>query len=113
VGRAEGSLQGSGGDCREQERDHRAGIPRVRRPRTVDSSIPRHWELAMSIAKVTEITATSSKSFDDAVRAGIKRAGKTLKNIKGVWIKGFKVDVVNNEIKDYRVDLKVTFVLED
>lgn len=67
----------------------------------------------MSVAKVTEITATSPKSFDDAVRAGIKRAGKTLKNIKGVWIKGFKVDVANNEIKDYRVDLKVTFVLED
>jgi len=67
----------------------------------------------MSVAKVTEITATSKKSFDDAVRVGIKRAGKTLKNIKGVWIKGFKVDVENNVIRDYRVDLKVTFVLED
>lgn len=67
----------------------------------------------MSVAKVTEITATSPKSFDDAVRAGIKRAGKTLKNIKGVWIKGFKVDVEKNEIRDYRVDLKVTFVLDD
>lgn len=67
----------------------------------------------MSVAKVTEITATSTKSFDDAVRAGIKRAGKTLKNVKGVWVKGFKVDVEDNEIVDYRVDLKVTFVLED
>ena len=67
----------------------------------------------MSVAKVTEITATSPKSFDEAVRAGITRAGKTLKNIKGVWIKGFKVDVENNKIRDYRVDLKVTFVLED
>ena len=67
----------------------------------------------MSVAKVTEITATSTKSFDDAVRAGIKRASKTLKNIKGVWIKGLKVDVDNNRITDYRVDMKVTFVLED
>lgn len=67
----------------------------------------------MSVAKVTEITATSTKGFDDAVRAGIRRAGKTLKNIKGVWVKGFKVDVDNNKITDYRVDMKVTFVLED
>lgn len=67
----------------------------------------------MSVAKVTEITATSPKGFDDAVRAGLKRASKTLKNIRGIWIKGFKVDVANNEIRDYRVDLKVTFVLED
>ena len=67
----------------------------------------------MSVAKVTEITSTSSKGFDEAVRAGIARAGKTLKNIKGVWIKGFKIDVENNKIRDYRVDLKVTFVLED
>jgi dodecin len=67
----------------------------------------------MSVAKVTEITATSPKSFDDAVRAGLKRASKTLKNIKGIWIKGFKVDVDNNRITDYRVDLKVTFVLDD
>lgn len=67
----------------------------------------------MSVAKVTEITSTSPRSFDDAVKSGLKRAGKTLKNIKGIWIKGFKVDVENNKIKDYRVDLKITFVLED
>jgi flavin-binding protein dodecin len=70
-------------------------------------------EQLMSVAKVTEITATSTKSFDDAVRAGLKRASKTLKNIKGIWIKGFKVDVDNNRITDYRVDMKITFVLED
>lgn len=67
----------------------------------------------MSVAKVTEITATSTKGFDDAVRAGLKRASKTLKNIKGIWVKGFKVDVDNNRITDYRVDMKVTFVLDD
>jgi len=67
----------------------------------------------MSVAKVTEITATSSKGFEDALQSGLKRASKTLKNIRGIWVKGFKVDVENNKIKDYRVDLKVTFVLED
>ena len=67
----------------------------------------------MSVAKVTEITATSTKGFDDAVRAGIKRAAKTLKNVRGAWIKGFKVDIEGGRIVDYRVDMKVSFVLED
>ena len=67
----------------------------------------------MSVAKVTEITATSPKGFEDALQSGLKRASKTLKNIRGIWVKGFKVDIENNKIKDYRVDLKVTFVLED
>lgn len=67
----------------------------------------------MSVAKVTEITATSTKGFDDAVRAGLKRASKTLKNIKGIWVKGLKVDVDNNRITGWRVDMKVTFVLDD
>lgn len=67
----------------------------------------------MSVAKVTEITATSTKSFDDAVQAGITRASKTLDNIKGAWINGMKVDVDNGRITGYRVDMKVTFVLKD
>jgi flavin-binding protein dodecin len=67
----------------------------------------------MSVAKVTEITATSSKSFEEAIKSGIARATKTLKNVKGAWIQGQKVDIENGKIKDYRVDLKVTFVLED
>lgn len=67
----------------------------------------------MSIAKVTEITATSPKGFEDAVRAGISRANKTLKNIKGAWVNGQKVEVENGKITNFRVDLKVTFVLED
>ena len=67
----------------------------------------------MSVAKVTEITATSTKGFDDAVRAGIKRAAKTLKNVRGAWIKGFKVDIDGGRIVDYRVDMKISFVLED
>ena len=67
----------------------------------------------MSVAKVTEITATSSKSFEDAITSGIARATKTLKNVKGAWIQGQKVDIENGKIKSYRVDMKVTFVLTD
>ncbi|NOT09814.1 MAG: dodecin domain-containing protein [Gemmatimonadales bacterium] len=67
----------------------------------------------MSVAKVTEITATSPKSFEAAIKSGIGRAARTLKNIKGAWIKGMKVDIENGKIRQYRVDMKVTFVLED
>jgi flavin-binding protein dodecin len=67
----------------------------------------------MSVAKVTEITSTSTKSFDDAVQAGITRANKTLQNIKGAWINGMKVDVESGRITNYRVDMKVTFILKD
>jgi flavin-binding protein dodecin len=67
----------------------------------------------MSVAKVTEITATSTKSFEEAIKAGINRATKTLKNVKGAWIKGFKVEIENGKVRIYRVDMKVTFVLED
>jgi len=67
----------------------------------------------MSVAKVTEITAKSTKSFDDAVAVGIARANKTLQNIKGAWINGMKVDIDNGRIASYRVDMKVTFILKD
>lgn len=67
----------------------------------------------MSVAKVTEITATSTTSFDDAVAKGIARANKTLRNIKGAWVAGMKVDCDDGKITSYRVDLKVTFVLSD
>lgn len=66
----------------------------------------------MPVAKVTEITATSSKSFDDAVRVGLARASETLKGIQGAWVKEQKVDVRDGEITGYRVNMKVTFVLE-
>ncbi|MCG7899603.1 MAG: dodecin family protein [Candidatus Thiodiazotropha lotti] len=67
----------------------------------------------MSVAKVTEIITSSSKSFDDAVTKGIKRANKTLKNIKGAWVKDQQLSVSNGKVTDYRVTLKVTFVLKD
>ncbi len=66
----------------------------------------------MSVAKVTEISSTSKKSFDDAVESGIKRASKTLKGITGAWVKDMKVDVSKGKITSYRVVLKVTFVLK-
>lgn len=67
----------------------------------------------MSVAKVTEITASSEVSFDDAVKVGIARAHKTLKNIRGAWINEMTVDVKHGEVVDYRVNMKVTFVLDD
>ena len=66
----------------------------------------------MSVAKITEISATSDKSFEDAVESGIKRANKTLKNIKSAWLADQQVKVDNGEITEYIVRLKVTFVLE-
>lgn len=67
----------------------------------------------MSVAKVTEITASSTKSFEDAVNIGIERANKTLKNVKGAWINEQTIDVKNGKVSTYRVNMKVTFVLED
>jgi hypothetical protein len=67
----------------------------------------------MSVARVTEITAESTKSFEDAVQIGIQRANKRLKNVKGAWVRGQKVIVEKGKIAQYRVNMKVTFVLED
>jgi flavin-binding protein dodecin len=67
----------------------------------------------MSVARVTEITASSEASFDDAVKVGIARANKTLKNIEGAWVQGQKVIVREGQIVEYRVNLKVTFVLQE
>ena len=67
----------------------------------------------MSIAKTTEISASSSKSFEDAVRGGIKRFSKTIKHVEGAWVKEQKVVVSDGEVKEYRVTMKVTFVLDD
>jgi flavin-binding protein dodecin len=68
----------------------------------------------MSVARVTEIIASSNKSFDDAVAAGIARSAKTLKNVEGAWIQDQKVVVDSKgKISEYRVTLKVTFILKD
>jgi len=67
----------------------------------------------MSVAKVTEIIASSKKSFEDAIEIGVKRANKTLRNVKGAWVADMKVDCDKGKITNYRVTLKVTFVLAD
>lgn len=68
----------------------------------------------MSVARVTEIKSTSAKSFDDAIKQGVKRAVKTLKNVKSAWVENQDVRVGDDgEIAEYRVQLKVTFILEE
>jgi len=67
----------------------------------------------MAVAKITEISSESSKSFEDAINTGIARAEKTLRNLTGAWIKSQKVVITKGKITEYRVLLKVTFVLTD
>jgi flavin-binding protein dodecin len=67
----------------------------------------------MSVAKVIEVTAGSPTSFDDAVNQGIDRASQTVSNIQGAWVKEQKVKVEGGKIVEYRVTLKITFVLSD
>ncbi len=67
----------------------------------------------MSVARVTELTASSKKSFEDALESGLKRATKTLKNVTAAWISSQEVMVKNGRINEYRVRMKVTFVLEE
>jgi flavin-binding protein dodecin len=67
----------------------------------------------MSIAKTVELTATSDKGFEDAIQKGIARADKTLKNVRGAWISEQKVKVAKGKVTEYRVTLRVTFVLAD
>ncbi len=67
----------------------------------------------MAVARVTEITASSKKGLNDAINVGLKRANKTLKGVKGAWIKDQEVVMDKGKITEYRVKLKVTFVLSD
>ncbi len=67
----------------------------------------------MSVAKVTEISATSSKSFEDAIQQGLSRAGKTLRNVRGAWIKEQHVRLADGKVSEYQVNMMVTFVLDD
>ncbi|HZI89577.1 MAG TPA: dodecin family protein [Candidatus Polarisedimenticolia bacterium] len=67
----------------------------------------------MAVARVTEITASSAKSFEDATRIGIERANKTLQNVKGAWIQEQKLKIVDGKIQEYRVNMKITFILNE
>ena len=66
----------------------------------------------MAIAKITELQSSSKKSFDDAVRVGVARADKTLRNLTGAWVKSQKVKVEKGKVTEYRVVLKVSFLLD-
>jgi flavin-binding protein dodecin len=70
-------------------------------------------EVSMSVARITELSASSKKSFDDALQSGLKRATKTLKNVTAAWIASQEVELKNGKINEYRVRLKVTFVLDE
>lgn len=67
----------------------------------------------MAVARVTEIIATSATSVEDAIKNGVERACKTLENVKGAWVQDINVKVEDNMITEFRVNLKVTFVLTD
>lgn len=66
----------------------------------------------MSVAKIIEVTAESTESFEGAIRTGIEEASKSLKNIEGAWVKEQKVVVNDGKITGFRVDMKLTFVME-
>jgi flavin-binding protein dodecin len=67
----------------------------------------------MSVAKVSELSVTSSKGFEDAIKGGLKRASKTLRNVRGAWIKELHVRCEDGRITEYQVNMMVTFVLDD
>jgi flavin-binding protein dodecin len=90
-------------------------LDRVRTRGTLSALSQQHAQeyLDMTVARITEITAISKKSFDDAVAMGVARANKTLKNVKGAWVKNQEVMVEKGKVVGYKVNLKVTFVLAD
>lgn len=67
----------------------------------------------MAVARVTEISATSPQSFDEAVKVGLERATKTLRNVKAAWVKEHRVTLKDGKVAEYQVNMQVTFVLED
>jgi flavin-binding protein dodecin len=87
----------SGANCADRPRD---GVP------TVKGKI-------MTVARITEISSVSNVSFQDAIVQGIERANKTLKNVKGAWVKDQEVTIDNGKVTGYKVILKVTFILSD
>ena len=67
----------------------------------------------MSIARITEISSTSTKSFEDAIQSAVGRATKTLRNVRGAWVKEQQIKIEEGKIIEYQVNLMITFVLED
>ena len=67
----------------------------------------------MSIARITEISSTSTKSFEDAIQSAVARATKTLRNVRGAWVKDQQIKIEDGKIVEYQVNLLITFVLEE
>ena len=67
----------------------------------------------MAVARVTELTASSSRGFEDAIEKGLKRANQTLENVEGAWVQDLKVTCKDGKVDEYRVNMKVTFVLRE
>jgi dodecin len=89
------------------------GLPRRLLPTRMEAPFSYYiLESKMTIAKVSEITSSSTKSFDDAIEEGIQRASKTLRGIQGAWIQDQKVVINDGKIVEYRVNMKISFVLD-
>lgn len=73
----------------------------------------KRTEVHVSVARVTEITSESSRSFEDAIKGGIKRANATLRNVSGAWVKEQQVAITDGKISGYRVNMLITFILDD
>jgi dodecin len=92
--------------------------PRDTRRSALRASGGRHFpaelckEEAMTVARITEISSVSPKSFEDAIAQGVERANKTLRNVRGAWVKEQEVTLDNGKINGYKVILKVTFILD-
>lgn len=67
----------------------------------------------MSIARITEISSTSTKSFEDAIQGGVKRATETLRNVRSAWVKEQQIKIESNSIVEYQVNMMITFVLDE
>jgi flavin-binding protein dodecin len=124
VGNASGARGGPAIGCghptvgaRVHHRTDRGGFraqSRRHRPRTgADLDHQPRKGKTMTVARITEISSVSSVSFQDAIIQGVERANKTLKNVKGAWIKDQEVTIDNGKITGYKVILKVTFILSD
>jgi dodecin len=67
----------------------------------------------MSVARITEISSTSTKSFEDAIQKGISRATKTIRNVRSAWVKEQQIKIEKDSINEYQVNLMITFVLDE
>jgi flavin-binding protein dodecin len=88
-------------------------LPECSAERSAALALHKKGNKTMSVAKVSEISATSPKSFEDAIQVGIARASKTLRHVRGAWVKEQHVRCDNGRIVEYQVNMMVTFVLDD